>query len=295
MNLPLALGPGFIALLLGLATAGAVATGILIRGRWSTDGLPSRGLPWTLRCCWWPAGAVALVLQRWLPRPWLTRAQRDLARCDLESQLPAARWYALRCCHALLLAGAGLALAQTLQGSAVIYCLIGLTLGWLAAPRWLHRLRVERELSVGKQLPAYLDVLTLLVEAGATLTSSLRMAIDKAPEGPLRQIFERVLREIRSGRTRLEALEHVAGVYQIDGLSALVTALLQSEASGVSLGTLLRAQSEQRSAERHIRAEKLALQAPVKMLAPLVLCIFPCTFVVISVPVIARLLDAVQS
>jgi tight adherence protein C len=281
------------ALLLGFAVAAGLL--LLMRATRSAGAaVHSGGLPVWLRACWWPARLLAPALVPLIPQRLQRQTTHDLARCDVDGQLSAPRWYALRICHGALVAAIAIGIALAVQWPPLRCALIGFVAGTFVAPRWLSLLRAERERLVCKQLPAYLDVLTLCVEAGATLTASLRMAIDKAPEGPLRQIFERVLREIRSGRTRLEALEHVAGVYNIEGLNALVTGLLQSEGAGVSLGTLLRAQSEQRSAERHIRAEKLALQAPVKMLGPLVLCIFPCTFVVISVPVIARLLDTVQ-
>jgi len=287
------LGLYLTALLLGVSvTAGFF---MLLRAtRSAGDAVNSRGLPMWLRAFWWPAGLLARALVPLIPQRLQRQTSQELARCDVDGQLSAPRWYALRICHGALVAAIAVGIALAIQWPPLRCALIGLVAGAFMAPRWLSLLRAERERLVCKQLPAYLDVLTLCVEAGATLTASLRMAIDKAPDGPLRQIFERVLREIRSGRTRLEALEHVAGVYNIEGLNALVTGLLQSEGAGVSLGTILRAQSEQRSAERHIRAEKLALQAPVKMLGPLVLCIFPCTFVVISVPVIARLLDTVQ-
>ena len=291
-----AIGPGssIAALLLGLAVAGGLL--LVLRtteGTWGAR-VSSSGLPWWIRACWWPAAFCAATVLLHIPQRLQQQATRDLARCDIDGQLSTSRWYALRLCHGLLAGALGIAVALALQWPPLRCTVLGFAAGTFIAPRWLRQLRAERERLVCKELPAYLDVLTLCIESGATLTASLRMAIDKAPEGPLRQIFERVLREIRSGRTRLEALEHVAGVYNIEGFNALVTGLLQSEGAGVSLGTLLRAQSEQRSAERHIRAEKLALQAPVKMLGPLVLCIFPCTFVVISVPVIARLLDATQ-
>ncbi len=294
MTGPDALWLSLAALLAGTAVAGGLQLLLKLGYSSGTAGLSSRGLPWWTRLCWWPVLWLAPALVAIIPPRLHQRTERDLARCDVDGQLSAYRWYALRLCHGVLAAAMAGVLGLALQQGPVVWALPGFVAGTFIAPRWLSLLRAERERLVCKQLPAYLDVLTLCVEAGATLTASLRMAIDKAPAGPLRQIFERVLREIRAGRTRLEALEHVAGVYNIEGLNALVTGLLQSESAGMSLGTLLRAQSEQRSAERHIRAEKLALQAPVKMLGPLVLCIFPCTFVVISVPVIARLLDAVQ-
>jgi len=69
-----------------------------------------------------------------------------------------------------------------------------------------------------------------------------------------------------------------------------VTALAQADQLGMSLGPLLRAQAEQRRGERFLRAEKLALEAPVKMLFPMVFCIFPCTFLIIGFPIVVKLL-----
>ena len=74
--------------------------------------------------------------------------------------------------------------------------------------------------------------------------------------------------------------------------ASLVSALVQGEMMGASVGPILRAQSEQRRTERFQRAEKLALEAPVKMLGPLILCIFPCTFIVIGFPIVVQLLKS---
>ena len=75
-------------------------------------------------------------------------------------------------------------------------------------------------------------------------------------------------------------------------VSSLVSSLVQAEKTGASLGTVLRAQSTQRTNERFARAEKLAMEAPVKMLGPLILCIFPCTFVVIGFPIGVKMFNA---
>ena len=220
---------------------------------------------------------------------------KSLARCDLDLALTAEGWVAVRLISATAASSVGLLLAGFLRLPPMQVCLGAGMLLWFGTARWLVSLRRQREASLLKELPAYLDVLTLCVEAGATLTTGMRLAVEKAPLTPLRQVFERVLREIRSGRTRVEALQHVAQVYEVEGLTALASALLHSEGAGMSLGTLLRAQAQQRTAERHARAERLAMQAPVKLLGPLILCIFPCTFVVISVPIVVRILEATPS
>lgn len=249
-------------------------------------------LPWPLRAAWPLSRPLLAPLRSLVPVKVRAGIDARLLRCDLDGVLTVEQWLALRVVWALLPSPAASVLASLLQWPVPVCAGATAALSWGLSGHWLAQRRAERERRILKDLPASLDVLTLCVEAGATLTSALRMLVDKSDDTPLRAVFARILREVRAGRTRLEALEHVARVYRLPCLDALVMALLQSESAGMSLGTVLRAQAGQRAAERHQRAERLALQAPVKMLAPLVLCIFPCTFVVLAVPVVARLLPA---
>ncbi len=256
---------------------------------------PAEQLPAWLRLMLPVAGQFESLLRPLLTQAITSKVMKALARCDLDIALSAEAWVAVRLLSAVLGLLLGWIIAGVLGFPAVQVSLGAALLLWFATGRWLVTLRRRRESSLLKELPAYLDVLTLCVEAGATLTTGMRLAVEKAPLTPLRQVFERVLREIRAGRTRVEALQHVAQVYDVEGLTALASALLHSEGAGMSLGSLLRAQAQQRTAERHARAERLAMQAPVKLLGPLILCIFPCTFVVISVPIVVRILEATQS
>ncbi len=197
------------------------------------------------------------------------------------------RWESM--CVALAIAAGGLMLAVP-------------DLSWLALPaaacgfllggQWLSRRRAAQEQAIARELPAWLDLMTVCVEAGSTLTAGLRLIVSEAPPGPLRDYFERVLREVRGGRPRAQSFSHVAAIIGNESLTTLASALEHAESSGMSLGQVLRAQGEQRSAERFARAEKLAMQAPVKMLGPLIFCIFPCTFIVIGVPIAVRLAEA---
>jgi tight adherence protein C len=227
-------------------------------------------------------------LARGLPPAWIGAQARRIARCDLDVGLSVEEWIGLRLLVATMSLAPLLMLRALRLPALVAIALVAALLGWLSLAAWLKRCAARRERQVLKELPAYLDVVTLCVEAGATLTAALRLAVDKSPRSPLRLVFERVLREIRLGRPRVDALTSVARLYDIECLTSLAAALAQSEGAGVSLGGVLRAQSEQRSTERQLRAERSAMQAPVKMLGPLVLCVFPCTFIVIAVPVVAR-------
>ncbi|MEN9705557.1 MAG: hypothetical protein RLZZ393_1436 [Pseudomonadota bacterium] len=224
------------------------------------------------------------------------RATQDLAllRADLDARIGVDAWVGFRCIVSaacllvgLLLAAAGFSAAA--WGALPVLLAVNGVSGIL-----LRRRRADRERRILKELPAYLDALTVCVEAGATLNMALRIVVEKADPSPLRRIFTAMLQEIRMGRARVDAFNHVARLHDIDALGALVAALVQSEGHGMSLGAVLRAQSHQRATERQLRAEKAALKAPVKMLGPLVLCIFPCTFIVIAVPVVVRIFMEVR-
>lgn len=225
------------------------------------------------------------------PEVRLRAVTRTLEVLGLGPGLPAVRWESL--CMAQGVAFA-LVAAACLPGRAWPALLLAAG-GYLSGGLWLKRqLEIQRH-AIARDLPAWLDLMTVCVEAGATLTAGLRLIVAQAPPGPLRDYFDRVLREVRGGRARAQAFSHVADLYGVESLGTLASALTHAESSGMSLGQVLRAQAEQRTAERFARAEKLAMQAPVKMLGPLILCIFPCTFIVIGVPIAVRLKEALGS
>ena len=103
---------------------------------------------------------------------------------------------------------------------------------------------------------------------------------------------ERQLRDIRAGKTRADSLEAMAQRLNEPGLTQLCQAVLQAERLGMALGPILRAQADQRRQERFLRAEKLAMQAPVKMLFPLIAFIFPATFIVLFFPIAIRFMQS---
>jgi tight adherence protein C len=119
----------------------------------------------------------------------------------------------------------------------------------------------------------------------------MNQAVAKGPKGALRDEFMRVLRDIRAGKPRAEALRAKATRLNEPSINSFVTAVVQAESLGMSLGPVLRAQADQRRTERFLRAEKLAMEAPVKMLFPLIAFIFPCTFIVIGFPIVMKFLS----
>ncbi|MBS0417470.1 MAG: type II secretion system F family protein [Proteobacteria bacterium] len=153
---------------------------------------------------------------------------------------------------------------------------------------WLWEMTKKRNLAILKRLPFFLDIVVLAVESGMNLSSALAKSVEKLPRGPLLAEINRLLREIRAGKPRTDALRDMGARLNFGPISSLVSALVQGEMMGSSIGSILRAQAEQRRNERFQRAEKLALEAPVKMLFPLIFFIFPCTFIVIGFPIVIQ-------
>lgn len=164
-------------------------------------------------------------------------------------------------------------------------------LGLVYPAIWLKEKIDARRREVLKTLPFYLDMITLCVEAGLTLNGALKQATLKGPAGVLRQEFHRILRDIRAGKLRAEAMRAFAARLEEPSVTVLVSAIIQAENLGMNLGPILRSQADQRRTERFLRAEKLAMEAPVKMLFPLVAFIFPCTFVVLGFPIVMMFKD----
>lgn len=250
--------------------------------------LASLSLPWPLRIALWPAMLLAPLVGRVMPAARSRRVLRELEGLGLAPPLTAPLWDALRLVHA---AGAVVAVAL-IPGASAWWSGLAAAGGWAAGGLWLRRTRASQALAIGRELPGWLDLMTISVEAGATLTSGIRLILEQAPQTPLRGYFERVMREVRSGRPRAQAFSEVADMYAVESLGTLAAALAAAEGAGLSLGQVLRTQAAQRTAERFARAERLAMQAPVKMLGPLILCIFPCTFIVLAVPIAVRLKEA---
>jgi tight adherence protein C len=168
--------------------------------------------------------------------------------------------------------------------------LAGATAGALLPRLWLRDRMIARRRAVVRALPFALDMITLCVEAGLNLQGALQQAVARGPAGPLRDELRQVLGDMRAGMARAQALRALAARIDEPAVRSLVGALVQAESMGMNLGALLRSQSDQRRSDRFLRAETLAMQAPVKMLLPLVVFIFPCTFLVIAFPIAVKLL-----
>jgi tight adherence protein C len=152
----------------------------------------------------------------------------------------------------------------------------------------------KRHATLMLELPDTLDLLAISVEAGLDFMTAMKRVVEKLKAGPLREELERFFKQIELGRPRREALRELADRAQLSDLNAVVSALVQADRLGASIGPVLIVQSDMLRKRRAQRAEKAAQEAPVKMLAPLLLCIFPAVFIMILGPVFIQMLANVQ-
>lgn len=171
-----------------------------------------------------------------------------------------------------------------------LFILILPIIGYFYPHIWVRDIRKRLEEGVLRTLPAYLDFISMAVEAGLNFSGAIEQARRKGPGGPLMNEFGVVLRDLRSGINRENALKRMAERLDIHEMTSFVNAVVQAEKMGSGLGHVLKIQAEQRRNERFQRAEKKAMEAPVKLVGPLILFVFPTTFIVLAFPIAMKFL-----
>lgn len=165
-------------------------------------------------------------------------------------------------------------------------------LGYLYPDIWLRDKIAYRRRRVAKEFPFLLDLLVLSMRAGLNYSTSLGQAIASLPHGPVRDEFGKLLREIRAGKVRREALLDLAARMDINSVHNFVSAINQAEETGGEIVDVLTVQAEQRRAERFNDAEAAANKAPVKMLLPMILFLFPIVFMLVGFIMMVKLAES---
>ena len=245
-------------------------------------------LSWKLKLLWPFIQIIANFFCVFLPYEILESAETKITKSGVGYLLNAEQFIALRIISAIIAPGLALFVMISLDNFQPIWFVFMPILGFMFPSIWLSDTRKKRDDNVIRTLPVYLDFITMCVEGGLNLQGALGQAMEKAPPGPLRNEFAIVLRDLRSGLPRAEALRRMADRLDISEITSFVSSIIQAEKMGASLATVLRVQSEQRRDERFQRAEKMAMEAPVKLVAPLIMFIFPVTFIVLGFPIVIK-------
>lgn len=169
--------------------------------------------------------------------------------------------------------------------------LVMLVMGAALPVMWISDTHKRRDRDIIRNLPVFLEYLTMCVDAGLNFLGALQQAVDKGPDGAMKNEFRIVLRDIRSGLPRAEALHRMEERGNLKELTTFVRSVIQAEKMGSSLRNTLKIQAEQRLEERFQRAEKAAMQAPVKLIIPLIMFIFPLTFVILLFPIVVKFMS----
>ena len=222
---------------------------------------------------------------RFTPQGWVTKAQQKLVYAGMAERMDGNTWAAIRI---IALIGA-LLLFFLIQGAfsspvqkLVVFALM-MAVGFIGPESILNRRIDERRKEMERSLPDVIDLLVISVEAGLGFEAAMGRVVQAVP-GELSREFSRTLQETRVGVSRHKALRSLAERTDVDDLNAFILALIQADQFGVSIARMLRVQADEMRVRRRQRAQEKAFAAPVKLVFPLVLCIFPSMFVVLLGP-----------
>lgn len=242
--------------------------------------------PFATRVAWPLLRFVGRFARRFTPAGVVDRLSKDLVYAGSPAGWDAERILAIK-----LVASAGgfvaPALAGPLLGLAPVRGVVGgavfAILGYYA-PEWALRSRAgTRQAAIQRALPDALDLLSITVEAGLGFDAAVKRVATHA-RGPLGEELHRVLQEIQIGKPRAEALRSLADRTSVPELQSFVLSMVQADSFGIAIGHVLHVQAREMRLKRRQRAEERAQKIPVKILMPLLGCVFPSLFVVILGP-----------
>ncbi|MBI4028581.1 MAG: type II secretion system F family protein [Verrucomicrobia bacterium] len=277
-----------------LILAGAAAGGVVYYFGWLSlqaqyvilaDGRrQERSLPLLIRAVLPLAARFAHLLQGTIARRHLEELDRRILSAGFDGLITSRELVMTQVWLGLLSCVFGMLLAREINVLLVVFSICA----FLYPGIWLRGVVAERHRVIQRGLPFMLDLLTLCVEAGLDFMSAMSRIIDRRKMDALSEEMMRVFQGIKLGRTRRQALKEMRDRVNLPDLSVVVNALIQADELGVSLGAILRIQSEQLRTKRFQRAETLANQAPTKMLFPLVF-IFLAAFIILVGPVLVQI------
>lgn len=230
--------------------------------------------------------ASARFVSRFTPQRTLENTRHNLELAGNPNNWSATEFIGVRGLSGLLLGALAFAvtmLANIGVGRQLLFTIGMGLLGFFLPVVWLGSRIRRRQDEIVKTLPDALDLLTISVEAGLPFDGAMQRVADKW-DNELSRAFQRMLTEMRVGKSRREALRDMSDRMEVPDVTSFVAALIQADQLGISIAKVLRIQSEQMRIKRRQRAEEKAQQAPIKMLLPMTFLIFPTILIVILGP-----------
>jgi tight adherence protein C len=229
---------------------------------------------------------IGSFVTRLAPQSTLERTAHQLELAGSPRNLSPALFWASRGLLTVFLGGLFLVMMIRFNvdpSKRLLYTLLFAVAGFLLPQLWLRSLISRRQHEIVKALPDALDLMTICVDAGLTFDGAMAK-VDEKWDNALAREFARVIYEMQLGKARRSALRDMVDRMDVSDVTSFVASILQADQLGVSIGKVLRIQSEQMRIRRRQRAEEKAQQAPIKMLFPLVFLIFPSIFIVLLGP-----------
>ncbi len=165
---------------------------------------------------------------------------------------------------------------------------IAAIIGFIIPEIWVNKKVAQRKYMVARVLPETIDLLGLCVEAGLDFTSAAKWVLEKVPLNPLMEELSFVLEEIKWGKPRTQALKDMSKRLEIPEISSFVQTLVQAERMGTPVSEAFLILSEDARMQRFHRGERFAMQAPIKILIPLIFCILPVIGIVVGGPILLQ-------
>jgi tight adherence protein C len=229
---------------------------------------------------------IAAWQTAWISPSGALRVEKQLALLPQWQDRKAGEWLAAK----ELCLAAGLLTGLVLGAGFILTVAMG-AIAFILPDLWLkEKVRAVRR-GIMRELPDALDLLAASVEAGLGLEQAINVLLARGRPGFIFHELSEMMRTIRMGRSRRDALRKLSRRVDNPDFSTFITALVQAERLGVSIGATLKTQAVQLRTKRFQQIEKLALEAPVKLLFPLIVFIFPVVFIILFGPIIIRFMQ----
>ena len=252
--------------------------------------------PFTERVIYPLARKLGELTIKFTPQNWLNNISRKLELSGSPSKMDPTMFLSSQFIMAVVFGGIMLLFLTVLTkttpaGQVFLFTVVFTLIGFFMPQFQLSRKVSKRQKNIRKAMPDALDLLTICVEAGLGFDAALAKVTEKW-DTQLSRAFARVIQEIQLGKLRREALRDMAENVGITEMTSFVAAVIQSEQLGVSMAKVLRIQADQMRIKRRQMAEEEAHRAPIKMLIPMALLIFPSLLIVLFVPAVLTVMQS---